>query len=122
MKQISVLLLIFAFIATTTSLTSCTKDEASIGNCKIIVKMDGQLVSGAEVALSKTAADYNNDVYLKGPITTGTDGTANFGELAAGTYYIGAGATDGTNLWYDEYELTMGDSDLEITLTLTSKK
>ena len=120
MKKFSLILILFALVVMTSSLTSCSKDE--IGNCTITIEMDGQLVSGAVVALSKTETDYSNDVYLKGPITTGTDGTANFGELESGTYYIGAGATDGTDVWYGEYELTMGDTDLDITLSLSSQK
>jgi len=117
----NVLLLFIALIAFSV-FTGCDKDEDLVGNFTVIVKLNGAPIAGAEVALSENVDDYDAEIYLKGPVTTGTDGTASFGELKAGTYYLGAAYTDGTNLWYDEYELTMDTDDFEVTLNLTSKK
>ncbi len=112
---------IIAFSGSLSLFSACDEDE-SAGSFTVIVKLNDELVSGAIVALSENVTDYNNNVYLKGPVTTGTDGIASFGELETGTYYLGAEYTDGVDYWYGEYELTMGTSDFELNLNLSTKK
>lgn len=122
MKKI--IFLAFIAISFTTILSSCKKESTTptktTGHLIVLPKLAGTtlLLPGTDIGIATSLENLNNGVYLQ-DITSGSNGTADFGELNPGNYYIDADYFDGTNSYYSagQFQIT-ANTDLNLSIYL----
>lgn len=122
MKKI--IFLAFIAFSVTTIFSSCKKETIvptkTTGHLTVLPKLSGStlLLPGTDIGIATSLDNLNNGIYLQ-DITSGSNGTADFGELNPGNYYIDADYFDGTNSYYGsgQFQIT-ANTDLSLSIYL----
>jgi hypothetical protein len=119
-------IIFFAFIAFsfTTIFSSCKKETVeqtkTTGRLVVLPKLSGStlLLPGTDIGIATSLENLNNGVYLQ-EVTSGSNGTADFGELNPGNYYIDAGFDNGVDFYFGEGQCQINaNTDLNLTVYL----
>jgi hypothetical protein len=122
MKKI--IFLAFIAFSVTTIFSSCKKETIvqtkTTGRLIVLPKLSGStlLLPGTDIGIATSLDNLNNGIYLQ-DITSGSNGTADFGELNPGNYYIDASYFDGTNSYFSsgQFQIT-ANTDLNLSIYL----
>lgn len=122
MKKI--IFLAFIAFSVTTIFSSCKKETVvptkTTGHLTVLPKLSGStlLLPGTDIGIATSLDNLNNGIYLQ-EVTSSSNGTADFGELNPGNYYIDAGYDDGVDFYYGEgqFQIT-ANTDLNLSIYL----
>jgi hypothetical protein len=122
MKKI--IFLAFIAFSVTTIFSSCKKETIvqtkTTGRLIVLPKLSGStlLLPGTDIGIATSLDNLNNGIYLQ-EVTSSSNGTADFGELNPGNYYIDAGYDDGVSYYTSagQFQIT-ANTDLNLSIYL----